>query len=122
MYNVWALYCAVCGDFEDFHSSLAYGALKFFKFLLCVSSVVWCVGTLKFFKVPCVCGPCVVVCEDFEFFKVPLCVKLCPCTGEIEFSQKIPVLGIFPCAGEIGFFGSKSLCWGFFPGGGAPRH
>ena len=83
-------------------------------------------GTLKFFKVPCVCGPCVVVCEDleffqsssvcglcavvcgdFEFFKVPLCVKLCPCTGEIEFSQKIPVLGIFPCTGEIGFFGVK---------------
>ena len=118
----------VCGDFEIFQSSL------------CVGPVLWCVGTLKFFKVPCVCGPCVVVCEDleffqsssvcglcavvcgdFEFFKVPLCVKLCPCTGEIEFSQKIPVLGIFPCAGEIGFFGSKSLCWGFFPGGGAVR-
>ena len=96
--------------------------------------VLWCVGTLKFFKVPCVWGPCVVVCEDieffqsspvcglcavvcqdFEFFKVPLCVKLCPCTGEIEFSQKIPVLGIFPCAGEIGFFRVKIPVLGNFP-------
>ena len=38
-----------------------------------------------------------------------------------EFSQKIPALGIFPCAGEIGFSGQKPLCWGFFPGGGAVR-
>ena len=106
------------------------GTLSFFKVPLCVGPVLWCVGTLSFFKVPCawamccglvvcedfefflsspVCGPCAVVCGDFEFFKVPLCVKLYPCTGEIEFLQKkIPVLGIFPCAGEIGFFRSKS--------------
>ena len=63
---------------------------------LCVGPVLWCVGTLSFFQGSSVCGLCVVVCGDFEFFKVPLCVKLCPCTGEIEFSQKIPVLGIFP--------------------------
>ena len=65
--------CELCGvargNFEDFHSSLLCGAFKFFKVLLCVGSVLWCVGTLK-------------------FFNVPLCVRLCPCTGEIEFSQK----------------------------------
>ena len=50
------------------------------------------------------CGHCAVVCGDFGgFFKVPLCVKLCPCTGEIEFSRKNPCTGDFPCAGEIGF-------------------
>ena len=37
------------------------------------------------------------------------------CTGEIEFSQKIPVLKIFPCAGEIGFFRSKIPVLGIFP-------
>ena len=26
---MWPLYCVVCGDFEDFHSSLVCGALKF---------------------------------------------------------------------------------------------
>ena len=112
----------VCGDFEFFQSSL------------CVGPVLCCVGTLKFFKVPYVCGPCVVVCEDleffqsssvcglcavvcgdFEFFKVPLCVKLCPVLERLSFHKKIPVLGIFPCAGEIGFFGSKISVLGNAP-------
>ena len=85
----------VCGDFEDFHSSLVCGALKFFKVLLCVGSVVWCVGTLK-------------------FFKVPLCVRLCPCAGEIEFSQKNPCAGDFPLYWRDWFFQVKNPCTGDF--------
>ena len=54
------------------------GTLKNFEKNPCVWAVVWCVGTLK-------------------LFKAPLCVRLCHCTGKIEFSQK------------------KSLCWGFSP-------
>ena len=71
---LWYVGSVVCRDFEDFHNSLVCGALKIFKVLLCVDSVVWCVGTLK-------------------FFKVPLCVRFCPCAGEIGFFRsKSPVV------------------------------
>ena len=66
----------VCGDFEDFHSSL--------------------------------------VCEALKFFKVPLCVRLCPCTGEIEFSQKNPCTGDFPLCWRDWFFHVKNPCAGDF--------
>ena len=58
---------------------------------------------------------CVGDFEKFQKLQVPV-LGIFPCTGEIDyFGKKIPVLVIFPCAGEIGFFGSKIPVLGIFP-------
>ena len=46
--------------------SRCVGTLSFFKVLLCVCYVLWCVGTLKSFQSSPVCEPCA---GDFEIFR-----------------------------------------------------
>ena len=99
---MWVLWCV--------------GTLKIFKVPLCVGSLLWCVMTLKNFKVT-LCVGSVLWCGDFENFqRAPVCedFKKNPCAGDffpvlerLIILEKIPVLGFFPCTGEIGFFRVK---------------
>ena len=78
------------GDFENFQSAL-------------------CGDFEKYQRAP-VCGLCTVGCEDFEKFskiKTPCAVDFPSVLERLIILEKIPVLGIFPCTGEIGFFRVK---------------
>ena len=99
--------CAVVFEYFEFFKVLlcvgsvlwCVGTLSFFEVpAVCGSPVLWCVGTLKFFKVPCVCGPCVVVCGDFEFFQSsPVCGLCVVVSGDFETFQSSLCVGALCC-------------------------
>ena len=117
--GVWALWCVetlkifkvpwcvgfvLCGDFENFQSSPVCG--------LCT---VWCVETLKIFIVPWCVGL-------WNFSKFPCVWDFVPVLERLSFHKKSLYWGFSPVLERLVFSGQKSLCWGFFPGGGALRH
>ena len=105
-------FCAVwcVGTLKIFKELLSGGTLKIFKVPLCVGSVLWCVETLKICKeLLCVDSLlwCVGTLKNFPKIKKSMCWDFFPVLERLIIFKKIPVLGIFPCAGEIGFFRVK---------------
>ena len=62
-----------------------------------MGSVLWCGDFENFERAP--------VCGDFE--KNPCAGDFFPVLERLIILEKIPVLGFFPCTGEIGFFRVK---------------